>query len=273
MPSLPRLRLRLRRRQGRGQDERQDGAALADTAERTRRQFARRQWRRRWLAWRYVVVVVVLAAVVGGGIWAAYFSSWLSVKGVDIRGDFGGGALTQGQVRRTAAVPTGGPLLRADLDAIRRRVAALAAVKSVDVSREWPAKVRIQVTERTPVAVIEIGGKLHALDEAGVVFSSYQHAPDGLPRVSSPAGTDTEALHQAAAVVAALPPDLSDTVDHVEVRSVDEVTLALASGQTVRWGSAADSETKAQVLSALIKAKPHARTYDVSVPGQPVTAG
>ena len=261
MPSLPRLR-RARRRSPEGE------AVPADTTERTRRQFARRQWRRRWLVWRYVVVLVVLAALVGGSIWAAYFSSWLSVKGVDVRGDFGASTLTAGQVRRTAAVPTGGPLLRADLDAIRRRVAALAPVKSVDVSREWPSKVRIQVTERTPVAVIEIGGKLHALDEAGVVFSSYQRAPKGLPRVSSPAGTDTEALRQAAGVVAALPRDLSDSVDHVDVRSVDEITLALSSGQTVRWGSSADSDTKAQVLSALITAKPHAHTYDVSVPGR-----
>jgi cell division protein FtsQ len=223
--------------------------------------------------WRYILVVVAIAALVGGGIWATYFSSWLSVKDVDIAGVSGATTLTKGDVRRAAAVPTGGPLLRADLDAIRRRVAALAAVKTVDVSREWPSKVRIAVTERTPVAVIEIGGKLHALDAAGVVFSSYQRPPAGLPKVSTPAGTDAEALHQAASVVTALPHRLAAAVDHVEVESRDEISLALSSGQTVQWGSAADSDTKADVLAALMKAQPHARTYDVSVPGQPVTAG
>lgn len=244
-----------------------------DPAERSRRQFARRQWRRRWLAWRYVVLGVLVVALAAFGIWAAYFSAWLSVKGVDITGVSGSTTLTKAHVRRVAAVPTGGPLLTVDLAAIRRRVAALAPVKSVDVSREWPSQVRVQVTERTPVAVIEIGGQLHALDASGVVFSSYTKAPADLPKVSTPAGTDNEALRQAADVVTALPRDLAASVDHVEVRSVDEISLALGSGQTVQWGSAADSDIKAQVLAALLKAQPHARTYDVSVPGQPVTSG
>jgi cell division protein FtsQ len=245
----------------------------ASAEDRTRRRFARRQWRRRWLAWRYLVVLIALVLVAGFGIWAAYFSSWLSVQGVDIAGVSGSTTLTKGQVRRAAAVPTGGPLLRADLDAVRRRVAALAPVRSVDVTREWPDQVRVVVTERVPVAVIEIGGQLHALDADGVVFSSYHSAPAGLPRVSTPAGTDAAALRQATEVVTALPRDLAERVDHVEVTSVDEISLALAAGQTVQWGSAADSATKAEVLAALLKAQPHATAYDVSVPGQPVTSG
>lgn len=240
--------------------------------QRTRKRFARRQWRRRWLAWRYLVAVVVVVLLVAGGIWAAYFSSWLSVKDVDIHGVSGSTTLTKTGVRRAAAVPTGGPLLREDLGAIERRVAALAPVKSVQVSREWPSKVRIDVVERTPVAVIEIGGQLHALDASGVVFSSYKHAPSSLPKVTS-AGTDPEALKQGAEVAAAMPKDLAAKVDHVEVTSVDDISLALGSGKTVHWGSAAESETKAQVLAALMKAKPDVRMYDVSVPGQPVTAG
>lgn len=241
--------------------------------DRARRRFARRQWRRRWLAWRYLVVLVVLVLLAGFGVWAAYFSSWLSVKGVDVTGLNGSTSLTTAQVRRAAAVPTGGPLLQADLASVRRRVAALAAVRTVDVSREWPDKIRIAVSERVPVAVIEIGDKLHALDADGVVFNSYRHAPSGLPKVSTPAGTDTEALRQAAAVVTAMPRDLAAQVDHLEVKSVDEISLALSSGQTVQWGSSADSAAKAKVLAALLTARPHVKAYDVSVPGQPVTSG
>jgi cell division protein FtsQ len=37
------------------------------------------------------------------------------------------------------------------------------------------------------------------------------------------------------------------------------------------WGSADESDLKAQVLAVLLRQP--ARTYDVSVPGQPTTAG
>jgi cell division protein FtsQ len=225
------------------------------------------------MAWRYLVAALAVVVIAVFGIWAAYFSSWLSVKGVDITGVSGATTLTQGQVRGAAAVETGGPLLRADLGRVQRRVAALAEVKSVDVSREWPSKIRIEVVERTPIAVIEIGGQLHALDANGVVFSSYAKAPQGLPKVATPAGTDAAALKQAAEVVAALPKSIAVKVDHVEVLSVDQISLALSSGRTVQWGSASESDTKAQVLAALMKARPDVKTYDVSVPGQPVTSG
>ena len=75
----------------------------------------------------------------------------------------------------------------------------------------------------------------------------------------------------AASVVSSLDPDVAKLVNHVDVQTVDQISLALKGGRTVIWGSAADSATKAQVLKALLKQP--AKTYDVSVPGQPTTAG
>lgn len=237
---------------------------------RSRKAFARRQWRRRWLAWRYVVVLLLVIVLLGAGIWAVYFSSWLQVKGPDVHGEL---KMTSArQVERYAAVPVGQPLATADLKAVRIRVLnGLAQVRSVDVSREWPDKVRIDVTERTPVAVVAVGGSLRALDENGAVFWHYAKPPAGLPMVTTVTGTHTDALREAARVVSALPGDLPMQVDHVEVRTVDSITLALHGGKQVVWGSSASSATKGKVLVALMKAKPDVRHYDVSVPGQPVT--
>lgn len=239
---------------------------------RSRRRFARRQWRRRWLAWKYVIVLVLVILLLCLGIWAAYFSSWLEVKGVDVQGN--GVYVSATDVRRFADVPIGDPLLTADLGAVRLRVEAnLPAVKSVDVSREWPDRILIKVTERTPVAVVSIGGELRALDQDGTVFWHYDKAPAGLPRVSSVAGTTTDALSEAAQVAAALPPALAQRVDHVEVASVDAISLQLRDGRTIVWGGSADSDVKARVLLALMKTAPGAKRYDVSVPGNPVTSG
>lgn len=243
--------------------------ARRDPAERTRRRFARRQWARRWLAWRYVVAVVALVGIIGGGVWLVYFSAWLSVSGVEVRGVE---QLSADQVRQAAAVPQGEALARVDLDRIRSRVEALAPVRSVDVSRQWPDQVLIDVDERVAIAVVEIGGQLRGMDAEGVVFRDYAQAPAGLPRVETGGSTGAEALREAALVVAALPADLQAEVDHVEVSTVDEISLALPDGRTVEWGSADESELKARVLTDLLAAAPEAPHYDVSVPGRPTTS-
>ena len=242
------------------------------TALRSRKRFARRQWRRRWLAWKYVIILLLVIVLLCVGIWAVYFSSWMQVRSVDVEGDLT--MATPAQVEKYAAAPVGDPLVTADLDAIRIRVlSSLPVVKSVDVSREWPDKILVKVTERTPVAVVSIAGRLRALDKSGAVFWHYAKAPAGLPRVTSASGTTTAALSQAAKVASALPATLARRVDHVEVTTVDSISLSLRDGRTVVWGSAADSATKAEVLLALLKQNPDAKRYDVSVPGQPTFSG
>ena len=50
---------------------------------------------------------------------------------------------------------------------------------------------------------------------------------------------------------------------------MDSITLTLADGRSVRWGSADESQRKVQVLAILLKQK--ASVYDVSGPEQPTT--
>lgn len=234
--------------------------------ERTRRRFARRQRLRRWLAWRPVLLAALAIALVGGGIYLVYFSPALEVTGAEVVGTT---TLDPELVERTAQVPTGGPLATVDLDAVARRVESLAAVKSVDVSRQWPHEVRIEVTERTPVAVVERGGSLRAVDSEGQVFNSYRRAPDDLPLIRTSV-SDSEALQEAAAVAAALPPEIALLTTYLELVSRDEINLELTGDREVRWGSSEESAQKAEVLVALLDQP--GTVYDVSVPGQPTVA-
>lgn len=236
-----------------------------DTFERTRRRFVRRQRAGRVRRWRLVLVLVLVVALLLGAVWLVLFSDKLSVHGVEVRG---ADRLRSGEIRAAAAVPTGDALATVDLQAIEARVATLAPVRSVDVSRQWPDTVLIDIEERTPVAVVIIGGDVRGLDAEGVVFGRFRTTPPGLPRVEVATDVADDALVEAAAVVAALPDELAARVDHVEVRTVDQVTLALRDGRSVRWGSADASEQKAQVLARLLAAQ-KAPIYDVSVPGQP----
>jgi len=242
------------------------GSERRDPADRSRRRFARRQWLRRWLVWRYVIGSVLLVVLTVTGIWLVFFSSTLTVKHVDVRGE---SLLSQQQILTAADVPVGAHLAELDLGAIRARVAGLAPVKHVDVSRDWPDGVLIKVTERRAVAVVDFSGKFQAMDADGVLFRSYAHRPVMLPRVVAPATVSGAALAEAGRVIAALPSGLASRVDHVGVRGIDQVTLTMRGGATVLWGSDSQSSLKAEVLVQLLRQP--ARIYDVSVPGQPVT--
>lgn len=235
------------------------------TVRSARRQFARRQWARRWLAWRVVLGTVAAVAAVVVLVWLVFFSSVLAVHGVQVEGT---AVLDPRDVRRAASVPTGSPLAKVDLDAVAERVEELTPVADVDVSRAWPDRIRIDVTERTAVAVVDHGGELHGVDGDGVMFRRYVSRPTGLPVLRIAASTQADALAEAAKVVEVLPDPIAARVQYVMVNTVDTISLRLRSGQTVRWGSAEQSALKADVLAVLLEQK--ATLYDVSVPGQPV---
>lgn len=233
-----------------------------------RKRFVRRQWARRWLAWRGLVATLLVVGLLAGSVWLVFFSSVLAVSAVKVEGNE---VLDPRQVRRVAAVPMGEPLATVDLDAIAARIEGLAPVLGVDVSRSWPDKVRIAIEERIPVAVVERDGVVRGLDKEGVIFRSYPSAPDDLPVVRMTARTEADALAEAVTVIGVLPDDLAARVDFIEVASIDTISLQMRNGRTIFWGSAEDSENKAKVIGVLLDAAPKARTYDVSVPGQPTT--
>jgi len=243
-----------------------------------RARLARRRWRGRLGRWRAGLLALGAAVVVVAAGWLLGWSDLLAVDQVRVAG---ARVLSDREVARAAAVRTGTPLARVDLEATAARVRELAAVADVEVSRDWPGTVSIEVVERQPMAVLQEGAEFRALDAAGVVFRSYATPPDRLPLVradqlagagsGSPEVVRAEALREVAAVVEALDARVAEGVEHVEVASLDAITLVLHEGAVVQWGSAEDSALKAEVLAALMQVP--AATYDVSVPQLPTTSG
>jgi cell division protein FtsQ len=210
-----------------------------------------------------LVGLVVIGVGVGLG-WLVFFSSYLSVQGAEVHGTH---VLSAASVEKAAQVPRGGPLATVDLGAIQARVEDLAAVRSADVSRAWPNHVRIDVTERTAVAVVSWEGTWRGLDTEGVLFRGYPSRPAGLPEVRVSSSTPADALVETGNVIGALPTDLKQRVEYLDVRSIDAISLHLRGGAVVTWGSSDQSAEKAAVLQVLLR-KP-ARVYDVTAPGRP----
>lgn len=262
-----------------------------------RKDFARRRFAGRWRRGRYLVYGLVLALLLGASVWLVFFSSHVTVKRVEVTGEQ---SVSGVRVEQRAQVPMGRPLARVDLGSIRARVQAMPVVKSADVTRSWPHAVHIAITERTPLAVVERSGGFVSVDAEGVLFGRHEQRPQGLPLVKiseklaavaekgqgkadgkgdtqgdGQAATDgaskdgREAIGEAAQVAAALPAGLLAKVDFVEVATIDQISLKLRNGRTVIWGSAADSDEKADVLVVLLK-RPGTQ-LDVSVPARPTT--
>jgi cell division protein FtsQ len=237
-----------------------------ETVRIARKDFRRRRNAGRWRLVRRLALALLVVGLVAGSVWVVFFSSHVTAREVDV---VGSRTIPDAKIERAANVPVGTPLARVDLNAIVKRVQPIDAVRDVKVARGWPHTVRITITERTPIAVIDQGSGLEALDSQGVSFGGYKARPKHLPLVRTDPGTPGEALKEGAKVVAALPSGIAGRVDAVEVASVDEIKLVLRSGRKVVWGSAEDSDQKAEVLAVLLKQP--GNQIDVTVPGRPTT--
>ena len=237
-----------------------------ETVRIARKDFRKRRHAGRWRLVRRLVLALLLIGLVAGAAWAVFFSSYVTAREVDVVGN---STISDAKIEKAAEVPIGTPLARVDIGAIVARVQPVDAVKFVEVGRSWPHTVRITITERTPIAMIDQGAGLKALDSDGVPFGSYDKRPNHLPLVRTDPGTPGEAVAEGAKVVNALPPAIAGRVDAVDVASVDEIQLVLGNGRKVIWGSAEDSDEKAEVLAVLLKQP--GNQIDVTVPGRPTT--
>ncbi|MFF3843923.1 cell division protein FtsQ/DivIB [Streptomyces sp. NPDC002328] len=233
---------------------------------------------------RTIIIIAVVVVLLGAGaVWALYGSRWLRVERVSVSGTE---VLTPAQVREAAAVPVGAPLVSVDTDAIEARLRAeLPRIDSVAVVRSWPHGIGLKVTERKPVLLVQKGRKFVEVDDQGVRFATVSVAPKGVPllklEVSSSGSAaaslrrfgEARLVREAVRAAGALPAAVARDTRLVKVRSYDDISLDLSGGRTVAWGSAEKGAAKARALTALIKASPSARHFDVSVPTAPASAG
>lgn len=232
-----------------------------------------------------MIVILGLALVFLGipTVWLFYGSDWLRAEQVSVSGTR---VLTPDQVEAAADVPLGKPLISVDTEAIETRLRQkMPRIDSVDVVRSWPHGIDLKVVERTPVLIAQKAGKFVEVDDEGVRFATVSEAPKGVPALeltlsrSSPAAAslrrfgEARLVREAVGVVRAVPATVARDTRTVKVRSYDDISLELKDGRTVAWGSSAKGAAKARTLTALMKATPGARYFDVSVPTAPASSG
>ncbi|MGW5785104.1 cell division protein FtsQ [Streptomyces sp. NPDC003757] len=240
---------------------------------------------RRFRPHRLRTIIIPAAALVlaaGGTVWVLYGSNWTRLEDVSVSGTR---VLTPAQVREAADVPIGDPLVSVDTAAVEARLRGkLPRIDEVAVERSWPHGIGLKVTERTPVLVVQKGRKFVEVDDEGARFATVSKAPKGVPalelelaRSGSAAASlrrfdDDRLVREAVRVAGRIPGKVARDTRLVKVRSYDDISLELSGGRTVSWGSGERGAGKARALTALMKATPDARHFDVSVPTAPASS-
>lgn len=226
-------------------------------------QERRRRQNRRKL---YGLVSGAAVLVLGGvAVWLLFFSSVFAVTDVRVTGTE---LLSTDEVLQVARVELGRPLVTTDIQAAGSRVAGLVPVEQVTVERSFPGTVSIEVTERSLVYQRLAGSQYQWVDRHGVVFHTAT-TPLAGAIVAETATEEPRLLADVATVASHLPEELLPRLQVITAAAVDQIEITLTDGDVVVWGSAEQSELKAEVLTALLGVE--AEVYDVSAPAQPTT--
>jgi cell division protein FtsQ len=205
--------------------------------------------------------------------WVLLASPWLRVDRVAIVGLH---RLDRESVAAIGGAEVGVPLVMVRTGILERQIRQFPVVDEVRVIRDWPSTLRIEVTERVPVAAIPSARGLRLVDREGVVLAWQRRVPRGVPvlRVDLDGG-GVEALTAALAVARDMSATLRPQVRDLGADSAHRVWLTLRDGSHVEWGSDADSELKSEVLLSLRKIKKQRTAsaggwvFDVSAPRTP----
>jgi cell division protein FtsQ len=230
----------------------------------------RRPARKPSRSWRAAFFAIAVTGLVAVTAWAFLGPQLLVVRSIVVTGTH---LVPRSEVLAAAGVRPGTPLIRVNPGQVAARIETISQVQSARVSRHWPDRVLIVISERTAaLAVMAPGGGFDLVDADGVTVRWALRRPAGFPLYPAPpAGTPVTSLRgnpdlaAAAAVLGVLPAWLRHTVESMTAPSPDQVTLQLPHGVTVLWGGAADAARKAQELMVLMPT--HSRYYDVSGQG------
>lgn len=254
-----------------------------------RRKFGRRNWPfcRRWM--------LLGAGIVAGGLLAyegarfSLYSPQLVLAGygqIDVTGNHN---VSRSTITEAFAADLGKSVLRVPLDERRAALEKIPWVERASVERLLPDRIRVELTERTPVAFLRTGYRMALVDAHGVILDRPLTGNFAFPVVSglnaSMAPADRAARMQLFVdfmqEIALAKPDADDRVSEVDLSDPQDVRatlagLAAAEGQepiVVHFGHT-DFVNKYRLLAdnlgQLRASAGRLRSVDLRFPGQVV---
>src|SRR6185503_4391835 len=205
----------------------------------------RGKWRgliRLTITYGVLVFVAVYGVYLGGGV--LMHARLLQVDRILVRGTE---RLSSGEVLTVLAGLRGENIVWADLSAWRLRLLSSPWVRDAALRRSLPSTVEVIVSERQPVGIARIDGRLYLVDDRAVVIDEYgpQYADfdlpiiDGLTSPATVAGARPDAARAelAARLIASLGsrPEVARRVSQVDVSDLHNAAVILSGDPAVLY--------------------------------------
>jgi cell division protein FtsQ len=138
--------------------------------------------------------ILVVAALIIGAMWAyqqTQSDARFAVKRIEVQGVKHTPAAALDLITRQY---TGLNLFKIDIARVQRDLGGLAWVSRIDIEKQLPDTLRIHITERQPVALVSLDGRLLYIDANAVAFAelSPQVGDDDLPIITGASGAELQ---------------------------------------------------------------------------------
>ena len=194
----------------------------------------------------------------------------------------GNNSLSSEDVIKVSGIVTGMNIFKADLKTADSKIKAIPLVKDEKTTRKFPHTVVIEISERSPVALVLLEGHFVEVDAEGVYLRQGSAGATGLPVITggqlltSGPGKQVkgEEFEKALKVVGQLPVELRQNLSEINVSNDERVTLYTIDGTECKMGFAEDAGKKGnyifQVLQELKEQGKKIEYVDFSIANSPV---
>lgn len=222
-----------------------------------------RRRRRTWLVVGGAVVALAAFVVVGA------YSPLMALRTIEVVGT---DRIPAADIQKALSAQIGTPLPIVDGNQVKRELSTFTLIQSYSTESRPPNTLVVRIVERVPVGLLTTPTGFDLVDAAGVVLQSGAERVAGYPVITATNGVGHPGFTAAAAVIRALPENIRTQLDSVTAATTDDVTLTLAGGARIVWGSAERSDYKAVVLASLMVTYPPGSVgeYDVTSPDSAV---
>lgn len=185
-----------------------------------------------------------------------------------------GSVVSPDEVTEVITAHEGTSLALLNTGSLSDEIEQLVGVREVQITRVWPAGLRVEILSSEPVAAIPQGSEFVLVDDRGETVDSADEPPRQLPVITIPVGEGSKRILDGVLdVVDEIPVALRDRVEGIEAQTEDSISFVLRDGPRVEWGSGEQSALKAEVLAALLDSTQTdgVDVIDVSAPSLPIT--